>query len=402
MNNLVLRKAEGFNNLNGWRVPRMDTGSKISATKYVADNGFITNVDKMAYLPMFEDKICTIDGSTVLNSFNPSSLPEEAEEFTEAGLEAIEMVKKHIKFICTTDENSRILTEWLCHQVQFPGRQCLWAPVIQSIPGTGKSFFAELLRAALGDINVGTVSPTQVTSDFNGWATNVVVNILEELRVVGHNRYDAINALKPLITDRVVQINDKQVKAHRIINTSNYMCFTNYKDAIPVDKTDRRWWVLFVPIQNLDDLPDYVGSDAVTYFPKLFDTIRDHSNEIRKWMLEFEISKKFMTTKQAPMTDEKLMMVAAEAIGFKGMQEVSDLIEKGGDYYKRGCVSSVDIFDDLIFEYPELDLSNNDKNLVLKRLGYLPVPNRIKIDGKSRRIWVLKNMTNEEIRKKFT
>ena len=123
----------------------------------------------------------------------------------------------------------------------------------------GKSFIGALLKAALGDCNVGTVSPSQVVSDYNGWASGSLVNVLEELRVKGHNRYEAVNALKPLITDRKIQFGDKFVRQHETYNTSNYICFTNDRDALPIDQTDRRWWIVFNKLSSLDDIKVITG-----------------------------------------------------------------------------------------------------------------------------------------------
>lgn len=401
LHTLKLHKAESFNVENGKFVPMGEGGTKPSATKYVSDRGFVQKADAIAYLPTYEGTICSIDGSTILNSFNPKTVPIAAKEFSDEGLEAIEMVKKHIKFICTTDENADIFTQWLAHQVQYPGRQVLWSPVVQSIQGVGKSFFGELLRSCLGDRNVGTVSPTQVTSDFNGWATNVVVNVLEELRVKGHNRFDAVNALKPLITDRMIQINDKGVKQYMTYNTTNYMCFTNYKDSLPLDDDDRRWWVIFVPIESLDELAAYVGEKSATYFPKLFNAVRNNGQEIRKWFLEYEISEDFMKIKQAPMTDHKLAMIATEEASFEGLSEVREMIMKGGPTWNSQCISSAALFDAVLFEYPDLEINTTRRNMIMKKLGYSLLPNKIKFDGVAHRIWTKRPMKNDEIRETF-
>ena len=395
---LRLLKTEAFNLKNGKYVPDSTNGSKQSAAKYVADRGFIETVDMMAYLPNINESIVTIDDFKVLNSFNSKTVPKAVSEYTEDGMKAIELVKKHINFICGNDKNSHIFTQWIAHQVQFPGKQILWSPVIQSIQGVGKSFFGELLRCCLGDRNVGTVSPTQVVSYFNGWATGVSVNVLEELRVKGHNRHDAVNSLKPLVTDRMIQINDKGVKQFMTYNTTNYICFTNYKDSIPLYSDDRRWWVVFVPIDSLDEMAEIVGESAMTYFPKLFHAVRTYGCEIRKWLLEFELTKEFLAIKQAPMTDDKMSMIATEESSLEGYVEVKEMIEKGSKYYNKNVVSSSDLFDDLMFKYPDIEINTSKRNQILKKLGFTAVSKPIKIDGKSRRIWSKKGYSNEKIR----
>ena len=401
LSTLALHKSESFNVENGKFIPTGESGNKLSASRFVSDNGFMKKVDSIAYLPGVDEVICNIDGNSILNSFNPRTIPQEASEFTKSGLKAIELVKKHIKFVCSNDQDSKILLQWLAHQIQYPGKKILWSPIIQSVQGAGKSFFGELLRICLGDSNVGTVSSSQVVGNFNGWATNVIVNILEELKISGHNRHDAVNALKPLITDRMIQINQKGIAQYSTYNTTNYMCFTNYKDALPVGGDDRRWWVIFIDLPSLDDLKSKVGESAEVYFPKLFNAIRKNSDQIRKFFLEYSISDEFFNTNQAPMTDHKLTMIATEESSFEGFSELKDLINEGGKYFNKKCLCSVDLFGALKFVDFDIEINSIKRHVLLKKLGYSLLPIPMKIDGKTRRVWTKSKMTKEEIRKTF-
>lgn len=401
LNTLKIRKTEAFNLQNGIHVPLSEGGTKCSAMKFVSDNKYIEQVDSTAYLPNTEELIVDIGGSKVLNIFNPNTVPTAAEEYTKNGLLYIERIKKHIRFICGSDNDSQILTEYFAHMVQFPGKKILWSPVIQSIQGVGKSFFGEMMRAVLGNVNVGVVSSNEVVSNFNGWATNVQLNILEEIRIKGHNRYDAVNALKPLITDSFIQINEKGVKPYMTHNLVNYMCFTNHRDAIPMDDDDRRWWVIFVAIKNITDLHRHVGESKETYFRNLFNNLLDNAGEVRKWLLSYNISDKFLNTKQAPMTRYKQAMIATEETGYEGLTELKELIIKGGEFYNTTCISSAELFSNFTYEYPDIILSDNKKNLLLKKLGYMSHASPMKINGKTRRIWTNNPMTKEDIRESF-
>lgn len=401
MATLTLHKSESFNVENGRFIPASEGGAKPSASKYVADNGFVQKADKMAYLPTEADTIIMVNGQRILNSFNPRTVPVPAEEHTQAGLDAIARVTRHIRLITGDDNDAHTLTQWLAHQVQFPGQQMLWAPIIQGGQGIGKSFFGELMRACLGDTNVGVVSPTQVMSDFNGWATNVVVNILEELRVKGHNRHDTVNALKPLITDRMIPINDKGVSSFTTYNTTNYLCFTNYKDAIPLDDDDRRWWVIFAQINNMTDIAERAGETASDYYARLFNSLRANTTEVNKWMRDYPITEAFKAVKQAPMTDYKLSMLATEDAGFEGLSEVREMIAEGGAHFNVDAIDSSELFTQLLFEHPDVDITTRDKNNLMKRLGYSSHPKPMKLDGKTRRIWTKSPMTNDQIRESF-
>ena len=395
---LVPMSINAFNMINGRFVPYGDGGSKPSANKYVSDKGLITVVDSMAYLPTHDDFICDMGKQVVVNTFNHASVPAEADNFTDEGLAAIERVKAHIKFICTSDENTEILTQWFAHQVQYMGKQILWSPVIQGIEGVGKSFLGDLMRTCLGDKNVGTVGSEQVTSSFNGWATNVIVNVLEELHIAGKNRHVSVNTLKPLITDRMIQINDKGVKQYSTYNTTNYICFTNFKDSLPLNATDRRWWVVFVPLDSMDNLHEYVGESKNTYYPKLFDAMRKHGTEIRKWLLEYPITAEFMNTKQAPMTDDKLSMIATEESALEGLNEVKDMLETGGKYWNKECVCPADLFQQLSFDNPDIEVSVRERSIILKKLGFSALPKVIRFDGKVRRWWSKRTMTSDQLR----
>jgi hypothetical protein len=401
MRSRTIYKPGGFNVCNGKHVPWSDDETKPSATKYVSDRGYIEVFDTKAYMPANKNATCMMDGKSVVNSFNPNSVPKEAEEYTDEGSDAIQIIMAHIKFICTENEICTILLQWLAHQVQHPGIQILWSPIIQSIQGVGKTFFSELLRGCLGNMNVGTVSPDQVVSQYNGWAIDKVVNILEELRVRGHNRYDSVNSLKPVITDSIIFINDKFVKPYITYNTTNYICFTNHKDSLPLESDDRRWFVIFVPIQKLSELRKYVGEDAGTYFPKLYKAVREHGPEIRKWLLEVELTDEFLNMKQAPNTNHKRSMIATEEESFEGLSETREMIQQGGDFFNEHVISCPDLFNDMRLEYPELDIQNKMRPVLLKKLGYMLLEQIIKLDGKTRKIWSKKQYSNAEIRELF-
>jgi hypothetical protein len=390
---------EGFDLVYGAEVPRIgDSNTKQSASKYVADNGFIEAVDVTGYLPMHKDQILSIDGVRTFNSFRPSSVPNEALNHPAEGWKAIERLQRHVLMICDNERDAEIFMLWLCHQVQFPGIQIGWAIIVQSIQGAGKSYFAKLLRKVLGNDNVGIVGSTQVTSRFTGWSINRCVNVLEELRVMGHNRHEALNAVKPLITDEFIQVEEKGINAYQTRNTANYLALTNFKDALPLDENDRRWFVISVALSSLDEIEEITGENKTEYFNNLFVGIDIHSAEIRKWMLEYVIPDSFKAIKQAPMTVAKRMMVATEESAVEGLAEAREAIAEGGQLWNKDCVSSTDLLRHLNDDFEEMYLNSNDMRNILKKLGFQKCQQRPTIGGSSKRIWVSRPMTMDEIR----
>ncbi len=387
--------TQTFDMLHGRDVPE-EKGSRPKAPAYVSQNGFVPTVMTPVYMPTEKDKLIWVDGARCINTFTHSTLPKGADEYTKGGNAYLDMVEAHLEMVCGGAANAKILTQWLAHQVQYPGHKILWAPLIQSVEGVGKSFFARLLRCGLGVKNVGVVNPAQLTSTFNDWATNVCVNVLEELKIAGHNRYEALNAVKPLITDDFIQVNPKGINAYMTPNTANYIAFTNAIDALPLGGADRRWWVIQCLLGHYTEVPDYEN-----YFPKLFDGLRLYEDEVCLWLQEYEISDEFMNMKQAPMTDAKAFMVATEEASFDGLAEVRAVIEDGGYLYDNECVSSADLFLKVGIEHPDLHLQTNRRAVILKKLGYQSMGDRITFDGKKKMFWVKQPMTNDAIRAKW-
>lgn len=398
-----LKSTSAFNLICGVNVPcKDDSESKPYANKYVSDNGFVQEVDGAVYMPANDDLFVHIDNSKFLNTFDKNSVPLEADDYSDGGLLAINMIEKHINFICSGNkENAKVLTEWLAHQVQYTGKKILWSPIIQGIQGIGKTAFAEILKACLGDINVGIISPNQIISDFNSWATDKCVNVLEELRIAGKSRYDCVNALKPLITDRMIQINTKGVKQYNTYNTTNYICFTNYKDAIPIDDGDRRWFVIFVEINHISEIKQKLGMESGEYFNTLFGNLREYAGEIRKFFLEYKISDSFMKMKTAPMTDYKSVMISSQNAKYEGLEELKELLDAGGEFYNNIAVCPAELFVALSLEYDGLDIAKNNRNFLLSKLGYLNLGKTFKIKGKVRRVWAKQPMTNEQVQNCF-
>lgn len=394
-----LYKSEGFNILCGKDVPAGERGAKPSATKFVSDNGFVKVANDMLYMPSIDAEFFKLDGYDVYNSFNPNSVPRAAKTYTPEGKKAISRFERHLSMLCNGDKkNTDILRYWLAAQVQNMGAKITWSPIIQSIQGTGKSYLGEVLRACIGASNVGVVDSDQVRNQFNSWATGVCVNVLEELRVQGLNRHEIVNKLKPLVTDNRVQINPKGKDQYPIINTTNYICFTNFKDALPLDNDDRRWWILFVDIENSQDIGKMHNMPSTAhYFKELYSSL-NQAPQLRKYFLEIEISEDFKNLQRAPDTIYKTAMIANESSNLEGFDETTDVIENELEncrYCEKGILSSYHLFNYIELTHQYLNLTSITKNQILKKLGYIKYAKRVRYDGTPNQLWT-KRVENAE------
>ena len=114
------------------------------------------------------------------------------------------------------------------------------------------------------------------------------------------------------------------------------------------------------------------------------------------------ITDEFKRTKQAPMTSHKQLMIATEDSGFEGLAEVREIISGDHKYINKTCLSQTDLYDQILFEHPEIEISKAQVRNILKKLGYSLSAKRVKVDGSAKQIWVKMAMTNEEIRESFS
>lgn len=390
-----LFKTEAFDVACTRIVPPDENGNRTKASTYCMQNGIVDVYSKLMYLPKYEKKYLKIDNKKVVNSFDFASLPKPADKISAKAHYSITMIRQHLKILCGNNADyGKILEQWLAFQIQHRGEKLLWVPIIQSIEGVGKSFLAVMLRCCLGNNNINVVYPMQVKSEFNGWATGACVNVLEELKIQGHNRYDVTNSLKSLLIDDMIQINEKGLPHYNTQNTANYICFTNYKDAIPIRDDDRRWWVVYCPLKKLTDLKQYTSYEVNEYYDMLFGALREYPSEIHRWLLDYEISDEFLAMKQAPETKYKNYLIDTEEAACDGLDELRDLINIG----KEGCYNdSVILFSELADDYKIQKQigSGDDKRLIsdkrvvflLKKLGYIVINKQFTSFGKRYRVW---------------
>jgi hypothetical protein len=113
----------------------------------------------------------------------------------------------------------------------------------------------------------------EVTGKFTGWQEGKQLAIIEELMAIG--RLEVANRLKTVISEPLLRIEEKYMTAYTIPNYLNLLCFTNHRDALPIEAGDRRWLVIFSPAkpqaqeyydQLFEKIESAVGAAAVKHY----------------------------------------------------------------------------------------------------------------------------------------
>jgi hypothetical protein len=108
--------------------------------------------------------------------------------------------------------------------------------------GTGKGFLLTFMRLILRDINVCEVAGIQsITQKHNTCLQNKRLVCINEMSSTKDEFKANFDKIKMLITDTHLQIEPKGVNPYEIDNISNFLLFSNHRDAIIIEEEDRRY-----------------------------------------------------------------------------------------------------------------------------------------------------------------
>jgi hypothetical protein len=108
--------------------------------------------------------------------------------------------------------------------------------------GSGKSIIARIFEQLIGVPNTQRPKNSSLKGDFNAWAVQCKLAIIEELMQIG--RKEVANELRNIITEPFVEVNIKNVTAYLIENYMAMIAISNHVDALPLEESDRRWLVV--------------------------------------------------------------------------------------------------------------------------------------------------------------
>lgn len=249
----------------------------------------------------------------------------------------------HVEKILPNPTDRKILYDYLAHIVKYPGYKIPWSPMLQSAEGVGKTVFFDVMQHALGDMYVYRPKAPELVksgSTFNAWMRGKLLIIVDEIKI--DERRELIEILKPMITDARVEIQSKGVDQEMEDNTANWLFFSNYKDAIPINQNGRRYSIFYSAIQNKTDLKA-AGMDDL-YFNTLWSWLRDKGGlqAITYWLLNYPIERGSLPVR-APETSSyeealKLSRSPMEII-------ISDCITDGVAGFRGGYISMLKVID---------------------------------------------------------
>lgn len=301
---------------------------RVSASDYATNVAQIEIVTGSRYAPYADEGIFHDGHARYINRFRLDSMTPVPEELDDEDEAAIAVVENFFNVNFPDELERRYVLEWLAHVAKDPRQRMTYALVIQGAPGSGKSIIGEMMKAIVGESNVGSIANSEIKSEFSGWADGHLLKVVEEVSVKGH-RFDIMNNLKEKITNSTLSIVRKGRDGVLIRNTASYLMFTNEIDGLFIDENDRRYLVVSQHFQTTDEIKSYLA-DHPDFFKNVENAFRKHPGALRKWLHDLPVSEDFNPASGRAPTNTKARAAMIDASRDAFQDELEALLEDSG------------------------------------------------------------------------
>lgn len=291
----------------------------------------IPKVDHIRFLPEKETFELVLDrrGRKGINTYMPV--------INDAKQGDVTLWLNHVAKVLPVESDRKIFLDYFAHIVKYPGVKIPWAVLLQGAEGIGKTVFFEVLQHALGNMYVYRPKAPELISSgskFNAWMRSKLAIVVDEIKI--DERRELIEILKPMITDKEIEIQAKGVDQEMEDNCANWVFFSNYKDAIPVNQNGRRYSVFFSALQTKREMLE-AGMDK-GYFDRLWTWLREEQGlqAVTWWLQNYPIERGGLDV-NAPQTSSH---AEALKIGRSPVEVLIDnKIESGERGFRNGYIS---------------------------------------------------------------
>lgn len=280
----------------------------------------------------------------------------------------------HIKKLLPNEHDAQVLLAYLAACVQHKGIKFQWAPFIQGVDGNGKSILTQCVAEAIGQCYVSYPKTSQIGVNFNSWMYGKILIAIEDIYVT-YGQQEIIEALKPMISNRLQPIEPKGVDMQTKEICCNFIINSNHKEGLPKSDKDRRIAPFFTAQQEKEDLE----RDGITidYLHKLHSWLRNENG--------FAIVSEFLHTylipsdlnpasgRRAPVTSSTDDAIRHGRNPIE--QEVLEAIDQELQGFRNGWISSM-AFDILLRRMNfEKRIPHGKRKEILRSLNYILHPN---------------------------
>lgn len=189
---------------------------------------------KVCYRPDSLARLIDHKGSNAINLHVPPSL--------KPGKGDPEPWLDFLRYMFVNDEERRSVERWCATLIARPEIRIGYGLLlISETQGVGKTTLGSTILAPLvGHHNVSYPGENDITSTFNEWVANKRLAIVNE--IYSGSSWRAYHALKSIITDQEVSVNQKYMRAYTTDNWCHVLACSNSMRALKMEMDDRRWY----------------------------------------------------------------------------------------------------------------------------------------------------------------
>ncbi len=257
--------------------------SKGIEKKYINDKindilDSIPYITSTTYEPLNPERIIDKNGVRYFNLYTPSPFDnyKRSDTLSNIDLNKYPAIKILIENLTNRDEKKKkYLIQWTAHKIKYKDKIGT-AIVIYGEQGAGKGLFAnEILRYAIGDKNYGEINDYHLESRFNDWIMGKRLIVANEIKIDYKNNNKAQSLLKMYITDPYITIDRKYKNTIQIENYVDFLIFSNHDDAVRIEPTDRRFFVM----KTQNRLVDTISGEIL--HPEIKEKFKSMSNFVK-------------------------------------------------------------------------------------------------------------------------
>lgn len=329
------------------------------------------------YLPG-ETRFVKLNRNMCVNTYNLSSVPPARQPTSPDDYEAIRLVERHFEILFPEKREREFLLDYLTFNVQFPAEKITWAVLIQGVDGAGKTWFADLMAACIGGENVRSVNGSSLKETYTSWAEGRKMVFIEEIRLHDNNRFEIIDKIKPYVTNVTAPVRRMRQDGYEVPNVTNYVMFTNHPDALPISKSDRRYFIIRTAFQTKSHIDLFLQQNP-DYFANLYNALSFNGDVIRDWFLKRRISDAFRAKGHAPDTEAKDLMRGEAEGRDDSMSALEEVINEGAN----PLISEAVLCAAELRSHPVLSvLPSRTLGMLLARAGFAAI-GKFRINGTS-------------------
>ena len=188
---------------------------------------------KVCYRPDHKGRLVEYRGANAINLHVPGNVkavPGDPSPWLE-----------FLSYMFINEDECKEVERWCATLIARPDiRMSYGLLLISETQGIGKTTLgATVLAPLVGHHNVGFPGENDITSAFNDWVAHKRLAIVNE--IYSGSSWKAYHALKSIITDNDVTVNQKYMRQYVIDNWCHLLACSNSMRALKMEMDDRRW-----------------------------------------------------------------------------------------------------------------------------------------------------------------